>query len=289
MKSPTLALLGIIAAALFFLGSAALFTVHQTQQALVLQFGEAKRVVSQPGLNFKIPFLQNVVYIDRRVLTVETAAEEVIASDQKRLVVDAFARYRIVDPLRYFQTVGNEQVAVSRLQTLLNSSLRRVLGAQSFFAVLSGERAGLMRNIRTMTDAEAKELGIEIIDVRIRRADLPTDNSQAIFRRMQAERQREAAEARAQGAEIAQGIRSRADREVTVLLANARREAEILRGGGDAERTKIFADAYGKDPEFYSFYRSMLAYEASLKGDNTTMVLNPGSDFFRYFDPKGAR
>jgi len=282
MKSANFLLIALsVIIGLFLIGASA-FTVSPTQNALVLQFGEAKRVVTRAGLNFKMPLVQNVVMIDKRVLDVETAAEEVIASDQKRLVVDAFARYRITDPLKFYQTVGNDAVARSRLQTFLNSSLRRVLGAQSFFAVLSGERANLMHQIRELVNQEAKVLGIDVIDVRIRRADLPEANSQAVYRRMQTEREREAREARAQGAEAAQRIRSRADREVTVLLAEARRDADILSGTGDAERARIFADAYSRDPSFYSFYRSMVAYERSIKPTDS-VILAPESDFFRYF------
>jgi membrane protease subunit HflC len=273
--------IAIVFAAIAFIAASA-FSVSPAQQALVLQFGEAKRVITEPGLNFKVPFVQNVVLIDKRVLDVDTAAEEVIASDQKRLVVDAFARFKITDPLKYYQTVGTEMLARSRLQTYLNSSLRRVLGAQSFFAVLSGERANLMHQIRELVNQEAKALGIEVIDVRIRRADLPEANSQAVYRRMQTEREREAREARAQGAEAAQRIRSRADREVTVLLAEARRDADILRGTGDAERARIFAEAYNRDPAFYAFSRSMIAYERSIKSTDT-LILSPESDFFRYF------
>jgi len=271
---------GLIAIVILLTASA--FSVTPTHQALVLQFGEAKRVITEPGLNFKVPFIQNVIYIDKRVLDVDTAAEEVIASDQKRLVVDAFARFRIVDPLKYYQTVGSEVLARSRLQTFLNSSLRRVLGAQSFFAVLSGERANLMHQIRELVNQEGKVLGIEVIDVRIRRADLPEANSQAVYRRMQTEREREAREARAQGAEAGQRIRSRADREVTVLLAEARRDADILRGTGDAERARIFADAYNRDPSFYTFSRSMIAYERAVKSTDQ-LVLSSDSDFLRYF------
>jgi len=283
MKPVNLAALGLGLLAALFLISASAFTVAPTQLALVLQFGEAKGVITEPGLNFKVPMVQNVVFIDKRVLDVDTAAEEVIAADQKRLVVDAFARYRITDPLKYFQTVGNEAVARSRLQTFLNSSLRRVLGAQSFAAVLSGERAKLMLQIRELVNQEAKVLGIDVIDVRIRRADLPEANSQAVYRRMQTEREREAREARAQGAEAGQRIRSRADREVTVLLAEAKRDADILRGTGEAERSKISAEAYNRDPGFYSFYRSMVAYERAIKSTDT-LILAPDSEFFRYFN-----
>lgn len=289
MKSTNLVLAGLGAFTALVLATASAFVVDPTHQALVLQFGEAKRVIAEPGLYFKVPLLQNVVMIDKRVLDVDTASEEVIASDQKRLVVDAFARFRITDPLKYYQTVGSETVAKSRLQTFMNSSLRRVLGAQSFFAVLSGERASLMHLIRGLVNQEARALGIDVIDVRIRRADLPEANSQAVYRRMQTEREREAREARAQGAEAAQRIRSRADREVTVLVAEAKKEADILRGSGDAERARIFADAYSRDPGFYAFYRSMIAYERAIKPADT-MILAPDSDFLRYMmSMDGAR
>lgn len=272
--------LGAIALVLIVVSSA--FVITPREQALVLQFGEAKHVITEPGLYFKVPLLQNVIYIDKRVLDVETASEELITSDQKRLVVDAFGRYKIVDPLKYYQSLGSDQVARSRLQTFLNSSLRQVLGSQSFLAVLSLEREAQMRQIRTLVNDEAQRLGIDVIDVRIRRADLPEANSQAIYRRMQAERERQAKQARAEGDEEAQRIRARADREVTVLKAEARRQAEILQGSGDAERSKVFADAFGRDPGFYNFYRAMQAYERSLKPSDT-LVLAPDSDFFRYF------
>jgi membrane protease subunit HflC len=263
------------------------FTVYETQQALVLQFGAPKRVIQNPGLHVKIPFVQNVVYVDRRILALDTQPEEVIASDQKRLVVDAFARFRITDPILFYQALGSEQAARSRLGTVLNSSLRQVLGSQNFVAVLSGERATLMRQIRDRMNAEARAFGIEVVDVRIRRADLPEANSQAIYRRMQTAREREAREARAQGAEIAQRIRSRADRESTVLVAEARRDAEITRGEGDAERNRIYAEAYRQDPEFFRFVRSLQAYEKALKDRDTTFVLSPGSEFFQFFQSHG--
>jgi len=269
--------------ALLFLAASALFTVHQTQQALVLQFGNPKRVITEPGLQMKLPFLENVVYFDKRILDYDIPEAEVIASDQKRLVVDAFARYQIIDPLKFRQTVVTMAGVDARLSTLLNSGLRQVLGKESFSEILSGQRSALMGAIRDRVNREAEQFGIKIIDVRIRRTDLPEANSQAIYRRMQAEREREAREARAQGAEIAQRIRSRADREKTVLLAEAKRDAEITRGQGDSERNRIYAVAYGKDPEFFAFYRSMRAYEAAFQNDDTTMVLSPDSEFFRYF------
>lgn len=281
--------LAVAILALVVVVGSAFFAVRESQQALVLQFGEPREVIREAGLHTKIPFVQNVVLMDRRILDLDTEPMEVIAADQKRLIVDAFARFRIVDPLRFYQTVGNEMVARSRLSTILNSSVRQVLGSQSFFAVLSGERADLMRRIRARVNTEAEGLGIEVVDVRIRRADLPEANSQAIYRRMQTEREREAREARAQGAEIAQRIRSRADREVTVLLAEARRDSEIIRGDGDAERNRIFAEAYGQDETFFDFYRSMQAYLKALDSGDTTLVLSPSGTFFRHFgDPDGG-
>jgi membrane protease subunit HflC len=289
MSRRTLVILAVVVAALGVLASSSLFTVHQAEQALVLQLGEPIRAESNPGLKFKIPFIQNVIFLDKRILAFDAPAEEVIASDQKRLVVDSFLRFRISDPLKFYQSVGNETVARSRLASILNSGVRKVLGQETFSTVLSGERVELMRQIQETVNKEAGEFGITVVDVRIKRADLPEANSQAIFRRMQTEREREAKEFRAQGAEISQRIRARADREKTVLLAEAEREAEILRGEGDAQVVKIFADAYGRDIDFFSFYRSMLAYREALGADETTMVLSPDSEFFRYFrDMSGA-
>ena len=276
----------VLAAAGFVLFNAA-FTVFQTQQALVLQLGEPREVIRDAGLHFKMPFIQNVIYLDNRILDLDMPVQEVIASDQKRLVVDAFARFKISDPLKFYQSVGNEEVARSRLATVLNSSLRRVLGERSFVAVVRDERPELMKQIANQVNSEAEKFGIQIVDVKIRRADLPQANSEAIFRRMQTERQREASEFRAQGQEQSQRIRSRADREVTILKAEATRDGEKLRGEGDAERNRVFAQAYGRDAGFFRFYRSMQAYEASL-GDDTTLVLTPDSDFFRYFGGSGG-
>jgi len=266
----------------------ALFTVHQTQQALVLQFGEPRQVVRDAGLHFKVPFVQNVITIDKRILDLDIQPEEVIASDQKRLVVDAFARFRITDPLVFYQTVGNEAVARSRLGTILQSSLRRVLGEESFEAVVRDDRSKLMGRIKDQMNGEASQFGIDVIDVRIRRADLPEANSQAIFRRMQTEREREAAEFRARGQEVAQRIRANADREVTVTIAESTRNAEIIRGEGDACRNRIFAAAFGIDPDFFAFYRSMQAYEQSTLQGDTTAVLSPDSEFFRFFTDPNA-
>jgi len=266
-----------------------LFTVHQTQQALVLQVGEPRAVVTEPGLHIKLPWpFQNVLYLDKRVLYLDLPAEEVIAQDKKRLVVDAFARWRITDPLRFYQSLTDEDLAQVRLQPILGSNVRAILGSQTFAAVLSGARAKLMLDIRDGVNAQTKSFGIEVVDVRIRRADLPPQNSDAIYRRMQQERVRQANEFRAQGEQFSQEIRSKADRDATVIVAEATRQAEITRGQGDAEKNRIFAEAFGQDPDFFAFYRSMSAYQAALKGDNTTVILSPDSDFFRYFGQGAA-
>jgi membrane protease subunit HflC len=265
-----------------------LFTVYQTQQALVLEFGKPKRVIKDAGLNWKVPFIQNVEFFDKRILDLDATSQEAIASDQKRLVVDAFLRYKIVDPLRFYQTVRDERIARQRLSTILESALRRVLGESSFIAVVRDEREDLMAQITKQVNANAQDFGIDVVDVRIKRADLPEANSQAIFRRMQTEREQEAAQIRAQGEEVARRIRAEADRDVTVLKAEATRESEVLRGQGDAERNNIFNKAFGKDPDFFGFYRSMQAYEAGLKSSDTRLLLSPNTEFFRYFnDPSG--
>jgi len=265
-----------------------LFTVSQTQQALVVRLGKVVDTPTDPGLHTKVPIVDSVIYVDKRILDLENPSQEVIASDQKRLVVDAFARYRIVNALKFYQTVGSIDGANSRLSTLLNSALRRVLGEATLTHIVRDERSALMSRVRDQLDREAQDFGISIIDVRIRRADLPDQNSQFVYTRMQTERQREAAEFRGQGSQKAQEIRARAERERTVLLAEATSKAEQTRGEGDAERNRIFAEAYNKDPEFFTFYRSMQAYETGLRHNDTRMVLKPNSDFFRYFiDPTG--
>jgi membrane protease subunit HflC len=274
--------------ALGVLGFGTFFTVHQTQQALVLQFGEPKRVVQTPGLHFKIPLIQNVEYLDRRVLHVAGGAKEIIASDQKRLVVDAFLRYRITDPLLFFQSVRMQSNADARLQTIVESALREVLGAVPLNAIVSERRVELMHLARDVTALQAQNFGIEVIDVRIKRTDLPEENSQAIYARMRAEREREAREARALGAEEALRIRARADRDRTVLVAQAQKTADITRGEGDARAVRIYAEAYSIDPGFYNFYRTMQAYRESLQADDTTMVLSPDSEFFQFFGAVGT-
>jgi membrane protease subunit HflC len=264
-----------------------LFTVKEINQAIVLQFGNPKKVITTAGLQWKIPFVQNVVFLDRRILSLDPAPEEVIASDQKRLIVDAYSRFKIIDPLKFYISLGNEMVARSRLATIINSRIRNVLGKQSLATLLSEERGRQMAIIQEGVNEEAKKFGIEIIDVRIKRADLPQANSEAIYKRMQTEREREAKEFRARGAEMAVTITSTADKEVTVILANADKQSEIMKGEGDGIRNKIFADAFGQDPEFFSFYRAMQAYEKALIGGETTMILSPDSDFFKYFGSTG--
>src|SRR5882672_4923076 len=278
----------VLLVAALVMGYSSLFTVYQTQQALVVRLGQPVRVVTEPGLNMKIPLIDSVIGIDKRILDLENPAQEVIASDQKRLVVDAFARYRIQDPLKFYQTVNTIQGANSQLSILLNAALRRVLGGSTLTHVVRDERAALMARVREQLDREAAAFGIAVIDVRIRRADLPAENSQAVYDRMKSERKREATEFRAQGSQRAQEIRARADRDVTVIVAEAQSKGDQMRGEGEAERNRIFAEAFGKDPDFFAFYRSMQAYESGLRHNDTRMVLKPDSDFFRYFaDPAG--
>ena len=264
------------------------FIVNQTHRALVLQFGEPVRAIDEPGLYWRTPFIQTVEQFDRRILDLQTDEQEVIASDQKRLIVDAFARYRITDPLAFYKAFRGEVGARQRLTAIVDSTIRSVLGRATFIDVVRNKRDALMKQTIKQVNDDVRNLGVEIVDVRIRRADLPEANSQAIYRRMQTERQREAAELRAQGSEQSQRIKSTADKEVTVLLANANRDSERMRGDGDAERNRIYADAFTKDRDFFAFYRSMQAYEESLKGSHTRIVLSPNSEFFRYFNGGGS-
>lgn len=265
-----------------------LFTVPQTRQALVVRLGNPLPVVTQPGLHVKLPLIDSVIYVDKRILDLENASEEVIAADEKRLLVDAFARYRVNDALRFYQTVGTVEGANSRLSPFLNSALRAALGKATLIQVVRDQREQLMAQVREQLNDDASQFGITIVDVRIRRADLPDQNSQAVYRRMQTDREREAQEFRSQGTQRAQEIRARADRDATVIVAEATSKAEQTRGEGDAERNRIFAEAFGKDPDFFAFYRSMQAYDAGLKQGDTRLVIKPDSEFFRFFsDPKG--
>jgi modulator of FtsH protease HflC len=266
------------------------FVVQQTSQALVFRFGKVARApITEPGLYFKAPFVDVVVDIDKRILDLELPSQEVIASDQKRLVVDAFTRFRVTDPLRFYQSVGNVPGAASRLTSIVNSTVRTVLADASFTAVVRTDRQALMHKIRDDVNRQAGGLGIEVVDVRLRRADLPEQNSQAVFQRMQTERQREAADIRANGSQMSQTIKAKADRDVVVLRADATRRADELRGNGEAEKNRLLADAFNRDPDFFSFYRSMQAYEAAMKTSDTRMVLTPDSEFFRYFGNPTAK
>ena len=279
MKRIILPIIGVIALTAFF----SIFIVKEINQAIVLQFGDPKRILLKPGLNFKLPFIQNVVFLDKRILNLDAPPIEVIASDQKRLIVDAFARFQIVDPLKFYISVGNERVARSRLSTIINSRIRSVLGTQRLQTLLSEDRNKQMALITDGVNNEAENFGIKIVDVRIKRADLPQANSDAIYRRMQTEREREAKEFRAKGAEMAVTITSTADKEVTVILAEAEKKSEIMKGEGDGERNKIFAEAFGQDADFFAFYRAMQAYEKALIGGETSLIMSPDSEFFKFF------
>ena len=266
------------------------FIVKETHQAIVLQLGEPKKVYKDAGLYFKIPLIQNVHFLDKRVIDIDAPAEEVIALDQKRIIVDAYAKFIIKDPLKFYISVGNERIAQSRLASIINAKIRGVLGKENLVNLISTNRNKLMSQITKDVAEEAKDFGIDVIDVRIKRADLPSANSEAIFKRMQTERTREAKEFRAQGFEVGQTIKSIADKEAAIILADARKTAQITRGEGDGLRNKIFAEAFGRDPEFFSFYRAMQSYEKSLiSGSETSLVLSPDSEFFRYFGESGLK
>jgi len=260
------------------------FTVHQTENALVLQFGKPVRPITEPGLQFKVPLVQDVLYFDKRILDLEPPQEEVIAADQKRLVVDSYARYRIADPLQFFQLVSTEANANTRLSSIINSALRRVIGNVPLASVVAEKRAAVMQQVRDEVNAQAKSWGIDVVDVRIKRADLPAENSDAIFQRMQTERKREAAQFRGEGKREAQKIRANADRQVIEIKATAQQQAEILRGEGDAQSIAIYADAFNRDKDFFALYWSLEAYRRSLANGDTTLVLSPDSEFFRFFN-----
>ncbi len=290
MKNPFLGFGALIALIiLLVLGSASVYTVAQTEQAIVLRLGEpVGDAIQKPGLHFKVPFIENVVYFDRRILDVETPKQEVLAADNNRIEVDSFLRYRISNALEFYKAVRTEEIAANQLGSVMNSVVRRVLGEATMIQIVRDNRAAMVQEIRKLVNAEGIRLGVEVIDVRIRRADLPRQISEAVYGRMKTEREREAADFRAQGEQKKQEIQSKADRDVTVLRAEAMRKAEELRGEGDGERNKVYAEAFNKDAEFFSFYRSMQAYEKGLTGGDTRMILSPNSDFFRYFgDPAG--
>jgi membrane protease subunit HflC len=284
-----LAALAVLVGGSAVLASFAFFIVHQNEQAIVLEFGNPVRIVSNPGLHWKIPVVQNVEYFDKRILDLDTPQQELTASDNKRLIVDAFTRYRVTDPLKFYQAVRTEAGVRRNLGPIIDSAVRRVLGSASFLEIVRDKREDLMKRIAKQVNEEGKDFGLEVVDVRLKRVDLPQQNSKFVFERMRAERDREAAEFRAQGAAEANRIRATADREATVIRAEANRKSETLRGEGDGERNRIFAEAYGRDPDFFAFYRSMQAYEAGMKKGDTRMLLSPESEFFRYFtNPLGA-
>ncbi|MSP50356.1 MAG: protease modulator HflC [Alphaproteobacteria bacterium] len=276
--------LGAALVALVLVAWGSLFTVPQQQQALVLQFGDPKRSIADPGLKVKLPFIQDVQYFEKRILDIDPPKQQVILIDQKRLDVDAYGRYRIVDPLRFYQTVNNEAGARARLGAIINSAMRRVLGNESLTNLLSVRRSAITQAIFQDVSQAALPLGIEMIDVRIKRADYPDVTSQAIYARMKSERDREAREFRGEGSEVAQQIRADADRQRVVTVATAAREAQMLRGQGDAQAIQIYADAFGQDPQFFAFYRSMEAYKNALGDGSTTLVLSPDTEFFRFFN-----
>jgi membrane protease subunit HflC len=285
IRTGALIALGVIAVVLF----AAVFTVQQTQYALVLRFGAVRADIREPGLHLKVPFIENVLYFDKRVLDLDLPVQTVLSADRQNLEVDAFTRYRITDPLRFFQAANNVTLANQRLTSFTNSALRNVLASASRDAIVRTERARLMNRIQEDVNRQAGSLGIELIDLRLTRVDLPAANSQAVYQRMRTEREREAADLRANGQQQAQTIRARAEREATVIRAEANRQSEELRGQGDAEKNRILAEAFSKDPAFFSFFRSMQAYETGLRSGDTRMVLSPTSDFFRYFNDAAGR
>ncbi|MFA7431655.1 MAG: protease modulator HflC [Rhodospirillaceae bacterium] len=284
MINTRLAILGVIALVAFILLSSAIYTVHQTQQAIVLQFGNPVRVVKDPGMHFKLPFVQNVEFYDKRVLALNPPSQEVPLIDQKRIIVDSFLRYQIVEPLEFYKTVRNEIALRDRFGAILNSVVRDTLGESDLQDLLTERRGEVMQTITTTVRRRASEFGINVVDVRIGRTDLPQETSQSVYNRMRSSRIAEAAQLRAQGEELKARIQAEADRDRTIILAEAERTAEILRGEGDAQRNTILGEAYGQDPEFFRFYRSMEAYREALGEGSTTMVLSPTSEFFRYFN-----
>lgn len=277
-------LIGLAVASVIFFGS--IFTVDQRQQVLILQFGEPIRTIYTPGIKFKVPLIQDTLFFDKRIIDLALAEQEVIASDQKRLIINAFAKYKIIDPLKFYTTVGNYYGLSSKLSGVLDSSLRQIIGEATLSELLTENRDDVMHKIKEVVSKSAEIFGIEIIDVRIMRADLPKENSDAIYARMQTEREKEAREIRANGAEEAQKIRAEADKEKTIILAEAKRDSDLTRGSGEAESTKIYANSFGRDAEFADFYRSMSAYKTALQNDKTKMIISPDSEFFKYFGNK---
>jgi membrane protease subunit HflC len=280
---------GVVLVILGVVASSSLFIVEQTQQAIVLFFGKPQKTIQEPGLYFKIPFGEEVVYYDKRVLDLDPPKERMILADQKRLDVDSYARYRIIDPLLFYQTTRRVTEVPGKLSPIINSSLRRVLGNETLLEILSGKRATIMVDIQKAVNDAVMRFGMEIVEVRVRRADYPDETRSNIENRMKSEREREAKEFRARGFEMAEGIRADAGKQKIVILAEAQKKAETLRGEGDGLAIKIYADAFGQDPEFFAFYRSMQAYKKSMDSQDTTMVLSPNSDFFRFFGDMTGR
>ena len=270
----------ILVVGIVLLGS--VFVVDQRKTAIVFQFGEAIRIVEEPGLKLKIPLIQNVRFFDNRILYVNAEAKELTAADGKRIIVDAFAKYKIVEPIKFFKTVQNYDGAELRLNRILESSMRKVIGKVSLSTLLTEQRSELMLHIKDLLDAEAKTFGIDIIDARIKRADLPAENSEAIYKRMQTEREKEAKQIRAEGREEAARIRSTADKESKIIISEAYKESERIKGEGDAEAAIIYNKAYAKDTEFYTFYRSLISYKKSLSKENTSFVISPNSPYFQH-------
>lgn len=285
MNSQTKKILITLSVALLLFANS-MFTIDQRQQVLILQFGEPIRVINTPGIKFKLPFLQNALFFDKRIIDLGIADQEVIASDQKRLIINAFAKYQIIDPLKFYTTVGSLQGLSNKLSGILDSSLRQVIGEGTLSELLTENRGVVMTKIKEAVSRESEIFGISIVDVRIMRADLPKENSDAIFARMQTAREKEAREIRAKGAEEAAKIRAEADKQKTIILAEANKESDLARGNGEAEATKIYANSYGRDPEFADFYRSMNAYKEAFKSDKTKMIISPDGEFFKYFGNK---
>ena len=276
------------AVALVFVLFNSLYILPQTEQAIVLQFGEPVRLVKEPGLKFKVPFIQNVVFYDNRLLNLDPPAQEIVLNDKKRLDVDSFTRFRIIAPLKFYQTVRTEEQARSKLKEIVNSSVRKILGRTTLQELLSQKRTQIMSDISAAVKTDAQQIGVSVADVRIRRADLPIEVLQAINARMKTERERDAKEFRAQGQQNAQQIRAKAEKERTIIIAEAAKQAEILRGEGDREATRIWNKAANRDPQFFAFYRSLAAYKEALNEGKTSLVLSPDSEFFRYFQKAPA-
>lgn len=280
----TKAIAGLIAAfVLLFVGAGSVFVVNEREQAIVVRLGNPNRTVPNPGLHFKIPFYEQIIFIDKRILSLDIRPQEVLASDQRRILVDSFARYKVVDPLKRYQAAATDSIASNLLENIMVSTVRDVLASQPMQNIVSGQRAELMEQISDITNRQAASIGLEVVDVRLKRVDLPIENSQAIFRRMETERQQEAAEKRAEGQRDAVKITSDADRQVAVLVADAERQSQVIRGEADGRAVKIFADAFGKDEEFFEFYRTMQAYRSALGKDDTRLILSPDSEFFKLF------